>query len=406
MAATNTEGYVGNTEDSSKPLPQRPTFSDRLPRPWLFPLLVYAAVWGLILLSWHVANIAYHHDFGWEWYFWYKDSGWYGNIVRHWYAPEPGVRGAPVAATFFPLYPLTIKVVSFLAGGHLHVAGLIATVIEGAAACLVIWALADRIRDRWLADRTVLLFSVFPGAMTLGMMYSEPLGVALAAGSLLAALNRKWLLAGLIAGFATAEHPTLIVLPVALGISALRTVPLRSWRSRPGVIAASARREWRALLSPVLAALGVVGYFAWIARRYGDFFFWFKLERTHFHHHFDFGVHEFRILTWSLPDMVTNANYYVMAIALVVLAVVGIWLMLAARVPLLVSAYTVLVIFTLVTSQGSGPLPRYVWTAFGIFIGYAAKLPRWLFWLLFATFTAIFFFSVGWFPDHPRFNGA
>src|SRR5262249_6759312 len=145
------------------------------------------------------------------------------------------------------------------------VAGLLATLISGIAAVTTFWALAARIRDRWLADRATLLLCAFPGAMTLGMIYSQALGIALAAGRLLAAAGRKWLLAGLLAALGSAEHPTLIMLTGALGIAALQAI----WR----------RREWRSLVAPALAPLGTIGYFAWIGTRYHGYLFWSKLER-------------------------------------------------------------------------------------------------------------------------------
>jgi hypothetical protein len=77
-----------------------------------------------------------------------------------------------------------------------------------------------------VADRATLLFAAF---------------------SLLAAVNRRWLVAGVIATVGTAEHPTLIAAIGALGIVALREI----WT----------RRDWRSLIAPALAPLGVLSFF-------------------------------------------------------------------------------------------------------------------------------------------------
>ncbi len=53
--------------------------------------------------------------------------------------------------------------------------------------------------------------------------------------------------------------------------------------------------------------------------------------------------------------------------------------MIRARVPLAVSLYTVGLFVYLVMAQEAAK-PRFCWCLFGIFIGAAAKLPRWLFW--------------------------
>src|SRR5215472_13490535 len=230
---------------------RRPTLSDHLPRPWMFPLLVFGAAWALIVATWTVCNhLVYHESHGWYWWFWYKDSGFYWSIANHWYAAQGNLKGVPPTAAFFPLYPALIRLCYYPAVGNKHVAGLLATIISGAAAAMLVWALAARVRDRWVADRTVLLFCTFPGAMMLGLMYSEALGIALTAACLLMAVQRRWFLAGLFGLLATAEHPTFVVIVPALAIVALHAV----WT----------RRDWRALIAPALAPLGILGYFAWI----------------------------------------------------------------------------------------------------------------------------------------------
>jgi hypothetical protein len=373
---------------STSTAPQRRTFSDLLPRPWLFPLLAFAATWILILATWRVTNVIYHQSRSWRWYFWFKDSAYYGDIAKNWYAQRPGFHSVPSRAAFFPVYPALIWLAGFLTNGNILIAGLIATTLSGAAATIGVWLLTARVSDRWVADRATLLFAAFPGAMTLGMMYSEPLGVALAAFSLLAAVNRRWLAAGVIAAVGTAEHPTLIALAGALGIVALREI----WT----------RRDWRSLIAPVLAPLGMLNFFAYVGSKYHDYLFWPQLERKEWRRRFDWGVHELRLVTWDLPGLDKHAGYFAMVIALTVVLIVGIALMLAARVPLAVSAYTVLTFFSFVLSYGSGPTPRNAWTAIGIFIGFAAKLPRWLYWPALTLSAAALCILIGWWPHHLK----
>jgi len=371
--------------------PTRPTFSDRLPKPWLFPLLVFASVWSLILATWRASNAIYHTSMSWHQYFVYADGSFYLWIAQHGYVPAPHhlpPAGTPPAqAAFFPLWPALIRAFSYLTGHNFVVAGLIATIVSGAAAAPAVWALAARSRDRWLADRAVLLFCAFPGAMVLGLPYSEPLGVALTAFSLLAAVNRRWLLAGFLALLATAEHPTLIVLAGALGVVALHAI----WT----------RREWRSLAAPVLAPMGMVGYFAWLGHRYRDYLFWPKLERRYWQQHIDWGHRVVHVLTWTFAPTAHRPYVNAMFVVMIVLVVVGVALMIAARLPLPVSAYTVLIVISLLISYGAGPKPRFAWTTIGIFIGAAAKLPRWLFWPVLVVSAGMLAFLVGYWPHHP-----
>jgi hypothetical protein len=41
-----------------------------------------------------------------------------------------------------------------------------------------------------------------------------------------------------------------------------------------------------------------------------------------------------------------------------------------------------------------------VWSAFGLFIGLAAKLPTWLFWPVVIASAGLLAFLIGWWPHH------
>lgn len=49
--------------------PGRPALGDRLPHPWLLPLLVFAATRLLILAAWHGSEAIYGHGHPWTWHF-------------------------------------------------------------------------------------------------------------------------------------------------------------------------------------------------------------------------------------------------------------------------------------------------------------------------------------------------
>jgi hypothetical protein len=394
MAPTAASGreLSARADDGADEQPPRPALSDRLPRAWLFPLLVFAVTWVLILITWRVAASIYGVSMPWGGYFLFKDANFYIWIAQHGYHSPgtltPTVPPAPPAQTaFFPLLPAMVKAASYLlvfTTSRYLWAGLLVQVLSGAAAAVAVWALAARVRDRWMADRTVLLFCAFPGAMTFGMLYSEPLGIALAAGCLLAAVNRKWLLAGILGLLGTAEHSTLIVLAPVLGITALHAI----WT----------RRDWWSLIAPVLTPVGMLGYFAWLGPRYHNFFFWFQVEKKGWRAGVDWGVHEFHLVTWSNPGAAKDTLFNSLVTILFAVAVIGIALLLAERVALPVTLYTVLMFVDLVISA-SADKPRFIWTTIGIFIGFA-RLPRWLYWPLLIASAGLLFFLIGWWPQH------
>jgi hypothetical protein len=393
MAATDAsaERTSPHPRGGDPDLPGRPTLSDRLPRPWLFPLLVFAITWVLILAAWSVSDAIYGHSHPWAWHFIFKDAVYYLGIAQHGYPrrlPFPW-NGSPIAAraAFFPLFAVLIRLISYLTAGHYLIAGLMASVLAGAASALGVWALAARVRDRWVADRAVLLYCLFPGAMTFGLLYSEPLGVALGAAALLALLDRRWLLAGIIGALGTAERPTMIILVAVSGVAAVQAI----W----------ARREWRALLAPALTPLGILAFFGYLGHRYHDYGFWFKVEREGWHQHPDFGQRTLKIVLWDVPGTSKYTIFFVVLTVMFVAAVAGIGMMIAARLPLPVSLYGILLVLLLVSSEGTKP--RFVWSAFPLFIGAAAKLPRAIYWPVLAASAGLLVFLIGWWP---HFTGA
>jgi hypothetical protein len=393
MAATDAsaERTSPHPRGGDKDLPARPALSDRLPRPWLFPFLVFSATWLLILAAWYGSDAIYGQGHAWTWHFLFKDAGFYLGIAEHGYPrglPSPwNGSWAAVRAAFFPLFPLLIRFTSLLTGGNYQVAGLVVTILAGAASAAGVWALAARVRDRRVADRAVMLYCFFPGAMTFGLLYSEPLAVALGAGALLALLDRRWLLAGIIGALGTAERPTLIVLVAVSGVAALQAI----WT----------RREWRALLAPVLTPLGILAFFGYLGRRYHDYAFWFQVEREGWHQHIDWGVHSLRLVFWADPAATKYKVFLAVLTIMFVAAAAGIAMMIAARLPIPLTLFGILVVLMCVFSYGQSTKPRFVWAAFPLFIGAAAKLPRAIYWPALILSAALLVFLIGWWPYHP-----
>jgi hypothetical protein len=358
--------------------------SDRLPAPWLLPLLAFASAWALLLAARLAANVIYKTSWPWSRYFLFKDGGIYNAIAIHGYGAPHGLAPPFARAAFFPVLPLLTKTVSDMTSGSYLPAEVIVQVAAGALSTIAMWALACQIQGRRVADRTVVLYAAFPGAMTFSMLYPEPLANALAALSLLSALNRKWLLAGLLALVAAAEHPALIVLTAVLAVTAARAI----WT----------RQEWQSLIAPLLAPLGVAWYFVLLAGDYHDFFFWFHDQAGGWRGEARWIGHEVRVLTWSDPGTARQAVFHVLIIAMAAFLVAGLAAMRRARIPLPVSLYTLLAVAAIGLASGPGPTPRFAWSSFGVFIGLSAILPRWLFWPLVVVSAGLLAFLFGWWP--------
>jgi hypothetical protein len=366
----------------------RPTLSDRLPWPWLLPLLLYAAAWVVIQAAFYFSDRIYGRSLSWtRFLFIYKDAGWFQTIAEHGYPARLATGGGPgSAAAFFPVFPGLVRLASYVTAGNYVAGGLVVSILAGAASSLLVWVLAAWVRGRWVADRAAALYCFFPGAMTFGMTYSEPVTVALGAATLLALVNRRWLLAGIIGAVGTAEASILLVLAAVSGIIALHAI----WT----------RREWRALLAPALTPIGILAYFAYLGHRYHDYGFWFRIEQHGWNAHVDWGARTAHILLWNSPVSFQYRFVFTVYFIMLLAAAAGIGMLLAARLALPVTLYGVLMPLTFLLSDAN-PRPRYVLCAFPLFIGAAAKLPRVLYWPVLVLSAAGLVILVGWWPHHP-----
>src|SRR5262249_6978736 len=88
------------------------SLSDRLPTPWLLPVLVFAATWGLILVAWQVANAIYRAPLPWSKYFLSGDGISVQWLAVHGYATPKHPHVPPARAGFFPVLPELVRTVS------------------------------------------------------------------------------------------------------------------------------------------------------------------------------------------------------------------------------------------------------------------------------------------------------
>ena len=217
--------------------------------PWFkqlrFPLTVYAATRVAYLLIAVADSLAHGTAISKELGNW--DGIWYLALIEHGYPTH--VVYVQSTLGFLPLYPLLAYgaakalFTSAVAGAMIvsTIGGFIATVIVGRLAA--IWWDEDASR------RAVLFFCLFPGSIVFSMVYSEGALIPLIAGSLLALERRRWVLAGLLGGAATAVGPVALAIIPALAVTSLLELRRHGWRDP------EARRS---LLAPLLSPFGVV----------------------------------------------------------------------------------------------------------------------------------------------------
>jgi len=344
-----------------------------------FAILVYLGSRVLLLAVALVDGVLRHHPLMNELANW--DGLWYRALANHGYPTH--AQHAQSTLGFFPLYPLVIWTVArplLLVTSHSPIwaitwAGIVVSGIGGLIATLIVQRLAAGWWGEEKGRRAVALFCLFPGSVVFSMVYAEGILIPLAAGCILALQRRRWLLAGVLAGFATACEPEALVLVAVCATSAGLELRRRGWREP------AARRS---LLAPLLSLSGVSAVAAflwawtgtplanWVAQHYGwkeraDPFALVHLTRTL--------VSQISFAHFDHPTI--NLNLVVGLIGAVVLIVLLVLLVRARRtVSVEALVWTLGISFLALTSEYTPPNPRLLITAFPALIVLAYYLKR------------------------------
>jgi hypothetical protein len=368
-------------------------------------VLIYAAVRVLTLA---VAALLLHHGrfraIHWSlvhlivsW-----DSGRFLYIAAHGYAYVPGYRHPDSILASYPGYPLAIDTIAWVPGIGLERAGFAVTIAAGLAAAWGLTRLGMALTgDRRLSLVIVAAWAVAPASIVLFMVYSEALFCALAIWSLLALVERRWLLAAVLTiGAGLARSSTCVALVAAVTVAALPTV-IAALRARQ-----PAAMWWRPAVALLLSPLGVLGYWAYSAVRLRHLGGFTWLEKNG-HDSFDWGRGVFLAVKDALfdhPSAVVVMTLFVLAAA-VVLTICS----LTERFPWNVHLYTLAIV---VIALGVGPLylgskPRFLLPAMLLSVPVArllAPLPAWLLGLVIGMLGAasvwfsLFLMTAGWAP--------
>lgn len=289
------------------------------------------------------------------------DGGWYIAAAQHgWPKAVPMSGGTPTYSTlaFFPGFPLSIRVVHLFGIGWLF-AGVVTALLFQIAMVVLLWQLFTEIWGEKVADRGLLLFLVFPGAIAFSLIYSEPMLFAAAAACLLALRRRWWTVAALSAAVGTAVRPVGVALIACCAWEAVRAI--------------RTERDWSSIIAPVLSPLGIAGWMGYLWAHTGSPFTWSKAEKA-WGDTFDpftlvkrFVSHETSNTGQQLPHLLPVAGAVFCVVALVCLY--------KAKGPSVLMVYAVVVTAIAASSKVVTLRPRLVETAFPLVIvfGYWLK---------------------------------
>ena len=292
------------------------------------------------------------------------DGNWYMEIVRGGYPQEipPNITYFQVEAraAFFPLYPLLVRAFDRVLPGSEVFAGIFVNALLGLLVVLMVGLLARTLFGIKPAERTMILMALFPGSFVLSFAYSEALLILLSAICLYFLYRRQWLFAGVVAALATATRPNGVAIAAAWGVAALIAI----WQDR----------EWKALIAPLLAPIGFIA-FQWYLRVHTDEdWAWFRVQTEAWAEGTSFGAtalqDTFGFLTHPLnsPTDVLTTTSLIAMFALIFTA----W---KKRLPWPMVAYVVVVLALMLIPETVTARPRFVYTAFPLFLSAGAWWP-------------------------------
>ncbi|MFJ9445576.1 hypothetical protein ACIRRH_27495 [Kitasatospora sp. NPDC101235] len=306
------------------------------------------------------------------------DGWWYQQVAQFGYHPAlVPIPNGPVgfnveqnSAAFFPLYPGLMRLTSDATGLGLYGAGMLVSVVASLFAAAGIYAVVEKLTgDARSGVIAAGIWAIAPGSGAEWAVYSDSLFVALAAWACYCVMTKQWVAAGVITLVAGLNRPTSAALIGAVGLAAL----VELYRRESGVL--------RPLTAMLLAPLGLLGYVGWVGWRTGEWGGYFRLQHDAWLHYFDWGQGTWHAIrgvllgrsdypfAFPLPDLF--ATLIVLSLPMLIV------LLIRLRPPLVLTAYTLATIVSVLGSLGIfGNVSRYLLPAFPLFIALAVGMRK------------------------------
>ncbi len=322
------------------------------------------------------------------------DSNRYLFIAVHGYR-----HGADIL--WFPGYPAAIRVLAWVPGVGPVWAGVVVSLAAGLAAAWGLTRLGMTLTgDRRVSLLITALWAVAPGSLVLSMLYAEALFCALAIWALIALVERRWLTAAGLTILAGTVHSTAVALVAAVAVAAL-PVLVRAAQARQHIAA-----WWRPAAALLLAPLGLLGYWgyvAWVTHRLGG---WFSLEKN-VHNGFDWG----HSTILALKNAILNGPTASVALTLLVIGAAAVLAVciLTERMPVCVHAYVLVIVVLALGAEAYylGSKPRFLLPAMLLGLPLARLLAPARTWVLIpliavlaaaSTWFSLYLMTVRWAP--------
>jgi hypothetical protein len=293
------------------------------------------------------------------------DSKWYFEVARRGYPrhvpPHITFFQLEARAVFFPLFPRVVWALNKLLPGGDVSAALLLNLILGLLFVYLVGVMARRLFGNKVASRAMVLTALFPGSFVLSFAYSEALMLVLIIGCLLLLMDRRWFLAGVLAGLSTASRPNALPIVASCAVAA--------------AIAIVQRREWRALIAPLLAPVGWVSFQIFLWHQTGERDAWFRIQREAWTEGTSFGLTAIKDIGSALVHPLDSPKN-VLTLLCVAAMLFGLWAMWKRPLPVPVTIYTLGILALMLLPKTVTARPRFLFTAFPLLIAVAAVWPE------------------------------
>lgn len=236
------------------------------------------------------------------------DSFWYLNIATNGY--QYWGENSQSNVVFFPVYPILVAVLKPFCGGNLVLAGWIVSSFFLVLSAILLTRLTQEfhpdISDPLLPTTFML---VYPTAFYLNAVYSESVFLFFSLAAVHSTLRKNFAVAGGWVALASATRVAGLFLCIFMVTEFIREYGFRSLFSW---------RVWPLAVAPI----GAIVFFAYHWVEFGDFFLYFKVQKT-FGRSFDPDSHFFDIRNNPhLVHTVLELFFTITAIALGIIALV------------------------------------------------------------------------------------
>ena len=141
------------------------------------------------------------------------DSGHYLDIAQNGYKGKLE-NGRYVMLVFYPLYPMLVKLTSFLTG-NFEIAGILVSWLSYAGACSALYALLSIDYDEETTENSIIYLSIFPFAFFFGAIMTESIFLLTVVLAMYFIRKHRWIEAGLWGCLASLSRVTGVMLVFA-----------------------------------------------------------------------------------------------------------------------------------------------------------------------------------------------